>query len=709
MKQNWLERTVLARVGKHHFAFLRGYLDGLELRVLTERYLDMDNAAHADLRVAKSTLAWIQEQLAVVAKRMGKPSIGRAVRIEPATLCAAPAAEVPSLDEFREEHDPHEMYSEAELLELFAETYPAGTGGDRQSRRKERLRRRQIEALKLLEPLFNVDPQKGDPVSAWLHPSLATRLAGAGMVTIEQLVAAINARGYRWWKDVPQFGEKAAAQVVRWLRRPENEASIGLRVESQGTTPHRQLTRKPRQDRARIYGVVPLEYLLLPDFLQGRGGANAGMRCRIDAANDLEAVQEWLGQRQAGTHTWRAYRNQVERFLLFMLVARKRRLTDVAAEDCAAYSDFLRRLDPATDMSEGNWPFAPGRTDWVNPAARKTARAFEDWRPFEGPPDARSLKMALVVANVFCGWLVEVDYLYTNPWASVPRDGSVQFSVDRTRSLSPALFHFTFQFLDTLPRDARYFRLRFAFLLAYATGLRLSELVAARMGDLKCGSNGNSDTWKLAVLGKRKTWREVPVPAIVMAELDMYLAQRGLPQRGLCPPEIPLIGKLLKSKGAAEDAAMDPAHGESLSASMLYQMFKEFFEKASVELRVQAEREHMQADAVRGDSAAARHHGERRRRLKEASEKLAQASTHWLRHSYAMHFAESGCSQHDLQRLLGHARSSTTEVYTRSGAGCLYSAVEEFIRSGPLVQAPAHGLLPAASAVDGEAADPFRL
>lgn len=728
MKQNWLERTVLARVGRHHFAFLRGYLDGLDLRDLADRYLDIDDAARADLRVAKSTLKWIQEQLTFVAKRMGKPSIGRAVRIEPEKLRAAPAANIPTLEEFREERDPEEMYSEAELLELFAEEYPPGAGSDRQQLRKERLRRRQIEALKTFEPLFDVDPQKEDQVAAWLHPSLAGRLSEAGIVTIEQLVATINKRGFRWWKDVPQFGEKAAAQVIRWLQRPENEASIGLRVETQGTTPLRQLVRKPREDREPTYGVVPMEYLKVPDHLQGRDGANGGVRCQIQANNDLEAVQTWLGLRPAGSHTWRSYRCHAERFLLFMLVARKRRLSDMKTDDCIAYVDFLRRLDPATDMPENPWPYEPARDAWVATQARKIARAMVEWRPFEGPLDQKSQKLAIVVANILCTWLVEVDYLYVNPWAAVPRDDKVQFSVDRGRSLSPALFHFAFQYLETLPRDEHFYRLRFAFLLAYTTGMRLSELVSARIGDLKRSSDGNGEIWKLSVLGKRAKVREVPVPSIVMAELDMYLAHRRLPPRALCTPEIYLIGKLSKVQSATEGASVDGAAAAVLSAvgatpidapysitdrqkegisdSMLYQVFKAFFEKVGAELLEQSEKERAQADAMRGHLAKASLHYDRCSRLKEAAEKLEHASTHWLRHTYATHFAESGRSLRDLQQLLGHARGSTTEVYTRPDADRLYRVVEEFIQSGPLVQSPGLVLLPSGMTLTGAATNP---
>ena len=55
----------------------------------------------------------------VAARRAGKPAIARLVASDPERLFATYATPVPTLKEFREERDPYEMFSEAELIELF--------------------------------------------------------------------------------------------------------------------------------------------------------------------------------------------------------------------------------------------------------------------------------------------------------------------------------------------------------------------------------------------------------------------------------------------------------------------------------------------------------------------------------------------------------------------------------------------------------------
>ncbi|MFX5611074.1 hypothetical protein ABTD85_21845, partial [Acinetobacter baumannii] len=77
------------------------------------------------LRTIEATVKWIRQDLKLLAKRHGKHAVARIIDVSPAKI-NPPSPSVPTLEEFREEHDPYEMYSEKDLLALFEDTYSGG-------------------------------------------------------------------------------------------------------------------------------------------------------------------------------------------------------------------------------------------------------------------------------------------------------------------------------------------------------------------------------------------------------------------------------------------------------------------------------------------------------------------------------------------------------------------------------------------------------
>jgi site-specific recombinase XerD len=115
-----------------------------------------------------------------------------------------------------------------------------------------------------------------------------------------------------------------------------------------------------------------------------------------------------------------------------------------------------------------------------------------------------------------------------------------------------------------------------------------------------------------------------------MTALHEYLSDRGLPSDPrACPQGTPL---LTDARGA-----------RPLTAHGLTYVLKKLFERAAAKLIVK-------------DSAAAEH--------------LGHATTHWLRHSYAIHALDSGVERRDLQGSLGHARLATTAAYPLAKRTC---------------------------------------
>jgi len=179
---------------------------------------------------------------------------------------------------------------------------------------------------------------------------------------------------------------------------------------------------------------------------------------------------------------------------------------------------------------------------------------------------------------------------------------------------------------------------------AYATGLRLSELVDAKTGRLYTMPLRDSleARWMLKVRGKGRKWRAVPIPDGILSMLAEYLAQRGLdPDPLVNPPETPLIARL---------ASNDP-----VSPSSLYKALKDFFQSA--------------AEALRADG-----------HIQEAKD-FARASVHWLRHTRGSHLGSAGVPPNLIQKLLGHASLATTSIYTESDEERLWQELTDLERN----------------------------
>jgi integrase/recombinase XerD len=143
--------------------------------------------------------------------------------------------------------------------------------------------------------------------------------------------------------------------------------------------------------------------------------------------------------------------------------------------------------------------------------------------------------------------------------------------------------------------------------LAYASGLRLSELRAIRLEQL------HLDAGFVSVIGKGNKERVVPLGCAAIATMQRYLAA-GRPK--LVTPKTPANVFLTQ-------------RGRPFAASTLWARIKRRARRADIGRNV---------------------------------------TPHMLRHSFATHLLENGADLRVIQELLGHANISTTEVYTHVGA-----------------------------------------
>lgn len=654
-----------------HFAFMRAVVQGLNTRESWDRYLRLEGE-HDDVRNVRRTILWIRDEFAAAAKRHDRFGTARLVQLDAAQLFVTEPA-LPSLEDFAAAHGLLE-FSQAEQLEQYQVHY--GTATQRQARRS-RLIAKQLDALAWLERLVAQLPQAGDAIASWLHPDLVVKLEAADIFTIRNLVDRINGRGLRWTTGIRAIGAAKAERILDWLRA--HEASIRLKIGAHvQVKPSKLYPHELARVVPKATAIVPLDKFIMPVELNGSDGLyRAPQRlCLIKAHNDYEAVLIWIRskhglsparkaalQRQRGidptapegpmawlnylSHTQRAYLKEAERFLLWAIVQHKKPLSSMTLDDCEAYRAFL--ADPAP------------MDRWCGPRACKKWSPL--WRPFEGPLSPRAQRHAITILKSLYKFLVDQCYLIGNPWNGIALPKMTGARINKGRSFTQAQWDFIEQQLTLLPDTSVNHRLRFALYFFYATGLRLAEAVAAQVDHLNWVSYPSDsedeepvEGWELTVIGKGEKERVVPVPLDVIGELSQYLMARGLDP----DPEHPdnrgafLLGQAVDVAERAPwlpqaRVITDPKAG--IAATTLYGQLKTFFTECSSVL-------------ARSDAKGA--------------QRLAAASTHWLRHTHGSHAAAAGIPLNVLQQNMGHASLDTTTIYTTSEERRRMKAVNEF-------------------------------
>lgn len=662
------------RLSREHFAFARGLLEGVDARVLWERFLYVDGSAPQDqdqdgITTAsqfRKTQAWIADELAQLAQAQGRSALLKSLAESPLAPGAVPRYVVedagpkpPTLDEFAEQF--LDFYSQAEILAMWKEQYPEATKELTGKRDRHELLVRGLSELEAaLGPL---EPKPSDPPGLHFVASLADVFWDADLHSLARLRAFMIEHGHAWFTKVPRLGAARAARVVRWfvdqtesLGPLPREVQFSSRALAAGTRPvvrlpapaldgHEAMERPAlgsappslagSPDPRRF--IVPLEAIALPSSLAGGDGRNRAPRsaCSLAADDDLSAIHAWLRARAKTPNTRSAYRKEAERFLLWAVLERQTALSSLSLEDCSDYVSWLEDLG-RTDEGSFNETWRVPQAVWIGP--KNVVRMAEGWKPFNGPLNVTSRKLAVQIVRQLFTFLHKTGYLTVNPWDQVstklpllPDEGVPKVFAER--SLGDDLWREVLSELDGMSAGETQVRMRVILMLAKGLGLRASEIVAAQAGWIGSTMIDGEERTILRVVGKGDKVRRLPLAKDHIEAINAYLLYRGEPALGACAPNTRLVSALAGGRKAEGQEAGRPA----LSRSGLFRILVAFFEECAARIEV---------------------------RQPLAAAKLRAASPHWLRHTFATKALRT-MSINVVQAAMGHASINTTSLYVR--------------------------------------------
>ena len=368
----------------------------------------------------------------------------------------------------------------------------------------------------------------------------------------------------------------------------------------------------------------PLEKLNVPNYLDGRDGANRahpGNPCQIQANDDLQAINVWLAEFRDSPRTQRHYRKEAERLLLWALMERGKPLSSLSREDCISYEEFLSDPQP--------------RHRWCGP---RVPRFSPQWRPFLGPLCSNSRRTAMLVINALFSYLVQAGYLAGNPLALARRRGPQHYESEQTveRYLEHDQWCILLDTIDDLPQETErqrqhYERTRFLLALLYLLSPRVHEVASHTMGSFR----NVRGRWWWEVTGKGNRKGRVPVNTDMIKALKRYRLFLGLTVLPMPDETTPLIMRL-KSKAR-------------ISENMIYRIIKDLVNRAAVKL-----------EATDPHRAAI----------------LKRASTHWFRHTSISHQADAGIELQFLRRNARHVKLETTGLYMHAEEEAWHNAME---------------------------------
>ena len=272
----------------------------------------------------------------------------------------------------------------------------------------------------------------------------------------------------------------------------------------------------------------------------------------------------------------------------------------LSANTILSYGRDLRKFFPFLERE---------KTDWAR--ADEKALTLFIHRQSQAGLQARSLARLISALKSFYKFLL-LDGL-------VPRDPTADLTSPKTWLSLPKFLtvdEVAHLVLQPDERDLHGLRDRAMLEVLYASGLRVSELIQLRPGDI------NLDDGDVICLGKGGKERIVPLGKTAAALTRRYL-EEGRPRLQKKPAEAVFLTR----------------RGDPFTRQGVWKMLRGYARKAGLEAKI---------------------------------------SPHILRHSFATHLLERGADLRSVQLMLGHSQITTTQIYTHVSRERLRQVYEKF-------------------------------
>ncbi len=345
--------------------------------------------------------------------------------------------------------------------------------------------------------------------------------------------------------------------------------------------------------------------------------------------------------RNKSVHTYDRFRNDVERFLLWSFIEKKKPIDQLRKSDFLEYADFCwqppvswigtsnqERFKIANGYSSANEHWFPFKIQAPKSLKSQYVVDKKKYRPSQ-----QTLTSMFTAIIAFYNYLMSEDYCVGNP-AQIAKKDCRHFIIDsqvkEIKRLTASQWQYVLDTAVEMADENPIFERNLFVIAALKTlFLRISEL-SERPNWSPVMSNfwqDEDENWWLKVFGKSRKLRDITVPTDFLPFLERYRTSRGL--LGLpASNENSILVEKVRGQGG-------------MTSRHLRRLVQAVFDQAYENMRVSA-----------GANKAL---------------KLKEASSHWLRHTGASMEIERGRPLKDISEDLGHASMATTDtVYVQS-------------------------------------------